>query len=465
MSRPRAIPRTIALLERSRDEVFARRKGRDISVATFLAHVAALRDALPSESHIFNLLRDRYEFTVAFAAIVAAGKCNVLPASPKPAVLRRLAEQLPPAGMIHDGLEPVAGITALAFPELSEQAPGEHDPAAGLHEAIPLLDAHQLGALTFTSGSSGIAKPVRKPLHTLRGAAAIYEDTLLPRGGNVVATVPAQHMYGLELGSLQAFWSPVSFSAGKPLFPADVQSELAGLPDNRVLVTTPLHLRALVESGLVFPPLERILCATAPLDAALARRAEQVLGAPVVDVYGCSEAGCLATRRLAETEAWTPLPGFRFSDQAPGALPPGSVPAPPRSCVDAAHLDETVTLGDQLLPMEAGRFRLAGRLGDMINVAGKRGSLGEITRLILEVPGVEDAAALLPDPPSDKQRPAALYVGTADAASIRRKLGEVLDPVFIPRPLLRVDALPRTAASKLPREALLACFEQHRRRR
>lgn len=100
----------------------------------------------------------------------------------------------------------------------------------------------------------------------------------------------------------------------------------------------------------------------------------------------------------------------------------------------------------------------------MINVAGKRGSLGEITHLIMEVPGVEDAAALLPDSASDTQRPAALYVGNVDAAFIRQRLAEVLDPVFIPRPLLRVDALPRTATSKLPREALLDCFKLHSRR-
>lgn len=78
MSRPRAI----ALLERTPDEVFACYGGRDVSVNTFLTHVDALRAVLPSESHIFNLLSDRYEFTVAFAAIVAEGKCNVLPSSP-----------------------------------------------------------------------------------------------------------------------------------------------------------------------------------------------------------------------------------------------------------------------------------------------------------------------------------------------------------------------------------------------
>ena len=35
-------------------------------------------------------------------------------------------------------------------------------------------------------------------------------------------------------------------------------------------------------------------------------------------------------------------------------------------------------------------------------------------------------------------------------------LRQRVDPLFLPRPLFRVPALPRTASSKLPREALAA---------
>lgn len=453
MSRPRAI----ALLERQHDEVFARYAGRDITAGTFLTHVAALGDKLPAQSHVFNLLRDRYEFTVAFAAIMAAGKCNVLPASPRPGALTRLAQQLPDAAIIHDGLDQLPDMSVINFDLPADPAAD----AVGGSE-IPQLDPGQLAALTFTSGSSGTATPVRKSVRTLRGAATIYEDALLPKGCSITATVPAQHMYGLELGSLQAFWSPVRFSAGKPLFPADVQAELEETSGTRVLVTTPLHLRALVESGLEFPQLSRVLCATAPLESALAQQAERMLAAPILDVYGCSEAGCLATRRVATTQDWTPLPGFSFYDEPAGEQALQEHDESSRTLVNAGHLEAAVPLSDRLELSQSGQFHLAGRLGDMINVAGKRGSLGEITRLMLEVPGVTDAAALLPGPAVDNQRPAALFTGSADIESIRQRLGEVLDPVFIPRPLLRVDALPRTSTSKLPRDALLACFQQAR---
>ena len=38
-------------------------------------------------------------------------------------------------------------------------------------------------------------------------------------------------------------------------------------------------------------------------------------------------------------------------------------------------------------------------------------------------------------------------------------LRECIDPVFLPRPLLFVDALPRNRTGKLPREALQALFQ------
>ena len=43
-----------------------------------------------------------------------------------------------------------------------------------------------------------------------------------------------------------------------------------------------------------------------------------------------------------------------------------------------------------------------------------------------------------------------------EPAAILRALRERIDPAFLPRPLLIVDALPRNATGKLAREGLLA---------
>jgi acyl-coenzyme A synthetase/AMP-(fatty) acid ligase len=49
---------------------------------------------------------------------------------------------------------------------------------------------------------------------------------------------------------------------------------------------------------------------------------------------------------------------------------------------------------------------------------------------------------------------------TLDAAQITHALRERIDPAFLPRPLLLVDALPRNETGKLPQHALHALAAQ-----
>ncbi len=49
-----------------------------------------------------------------------------------------------------------------------------------------------------------------------------------------------------------------------------------------------------------------------------------------------------------------------------------------------------------------------------------------------------------------------------DEQLILDALRRAVDPLFLPRPLRLVDALPRNDAGKLPREALLRLLAQHR---
>jgi acyl-coenzyme A synthetase/AMP-(fatty) acid ligase len=60
-------------------------------------------------------------------------------------------------------------------------------------------------------------------------------------------------------------------------------------------------------------------------------------------------------------------------------------------------------------------------------------------------------------------RPAALVVAPDLAeAQILAALGTMVDPVFLPRPLVRVARLPRNTVGKLPQAALLAELERGR---
>jgi acyl-coenzyme A synthetase/AMP-(fatty) acid ligase len=97
----------------------------------------------------------------------------------------------------------------------------------------------------------------------------------------------------------------------------------------------------------------------------------------------------------------------------------------------------------------------------MVEVAGKRASLSDITRRICAVPGVEDAVAFQPDSAAGTvSRVAALVVARGvTERQIVMALGATVDAAFIPRPLMLVDQIPRDAVGKISRAGLLALAE------
>ncbi|MEZ0245316.1 MAG: beta-hydroxyacyl-ACP dehydratase, partial [Methylophilaceae bacterium] len=110
----------------------------------------------------------------------------------------------------------------------------------------------------------------------------------------------------------------------------------------------------------------------------------------------------------------------------------------------------------------AGRFLLHGRSQDLVNIAGKRSSLAHLNVQLTAIPGVVDGAFYMPDEVTHDHvtRLAACVVAPElDAKTLLKALRERIDPVFLPRPLLFVDALPRNSTGKLPREALKNLIE------
>lgn len=125
--------------------------------------------------------------------------------------------------------------------------------------------------------------------------------------------------------------------------------------------------------------------------------------------------------------------------------------------VHAAHLPAPVAIADLLQLLPDGRFALRGRRADMLEIAGKRASLGDITQRLQAIAGVEDAAVVQLDADATGvRRIAALLVAPGlSEADVLDALRPQLDAVFLPRLLRFTDALPRNATGKLPRAALL----------
>ena len=137
-------------------------------------------------------------------------------------------------------------------------------------------------------------------------------------------------------------------------------------------------------------------------------------------------------------------------------------PQPDGTLVDAPYFSQPVVLQDivELLPDHA--FHLCGRNADLVEIAGKRASLADLTRRLLALPGVTDAVALQLDAEDGAgvRRIAALVVAPERSeAALLEELRLAVDPVFLPRPFRRVAALPRNETGKLARAAVLEALQ------
>jgi len=436
-------PTSIPLLRHeSPDAIVAFREGRPIAAGAFLAAAADLGRSLPAARHVLNVCRDRYQFTVGLAACLMTGRISLLPSTHTPEVIRRLVDFAPDVLCLTD--EPDCN---LSLPRhLFRRAPQ----AVSRSWDVPHIPADQIAAIVFTSGSTGLPLPYAKTWGKLARCIRDGAPRLGVFGGEpltLVGTVPAQHMYGFESTVLLALQSGGAFAAERPFYPVDITAAIAGLPRPRALVSTPLHLRALLAAGLTIPALDLIVSATAPLTAELATEIERESGAPVLEIYGSTETGQIATRRTAGSRAWQLWPDVRLTARDGQVFAHGG------------HVEQSTPLCDLIEILDDRSFHLLGRTADLVNVAGKRSSLAYLTAQLIAIPGVVDGAFFVPvsDPAAaaDVIRVAAAVVAPElGAAQLMAQLRQRIDPAFLPRPLLLVDALPRNATGKLPQLAL-----------
>lgn len=418
--------------------------GYVLSAHLLMRRVAQACLALPADArYLINLCERRDNFLVAFCTALVRGHTNLLPSSRAEGVVEEVTALNPGSYRCDD-----AAIESSSSRPLSaaDEIPSDFQ-----------LPAEHLAVKAFTSGSTGIPQGHIKYWRSFAGSttqnALRMRECLAATHGTarpwIVATVPPQHMYGLETSIILPLVSDMAVHAGRPLFPADIAAALAEVPEPRVLVTTPVHMRAIASSGQQFPRVALVVSATAPLDVDLAKAIESQLGTTVLEMFGSTETCVIATRRTSSEREWHLYPGVNLVPDGEGAA------------VDAPWFVAPMRLQDLIEMRPDNRFIVYGRNADMIEVAGKRASLADLTRRVLAIPGVRDAAVFQPDTPASGgvRRVAALVVAPSLTAEfVSEQLAHGVDPAFIPRPLVIVPELPRNEVGKLPREKLLAAL-------
>jgi acyl-coenzyme A synthetase/AMP-(fatty) acid ligase len=413
-------------------------RGHYVLAAEFVAAALRISERM-SARHVVNLCENRYCFLLGLVAACLRDQLTLLPPNQTADTLQELAEHYPDQQVIDDAIveQWLNGSSLQAASELPDWR----------------IASDRVVALTFTSGSTGKPQAHAKTWRTLsRNAQLVADEVLGGAGAQIVATVPAQHVYGLETSAITALAAGCAVFDGKPFFPQDVLIALESMREPRTLVTTPTHLRALLESRVTLPTLQRIVSATAPLSVELAERAEAAWNTTVHEIYGCTEAGIMANRRTVEQKPWRTFTDGRMTLRSDAAE------------YSAPQLPTPITLQDIIESLSPTEFHLRGRAADMIKVAGKRASLQALTQHLLSIGGVQDAAIFLLDASESRNaRPAAIAVAPGHTAQdILIALSTRIDAVFLPRPLILLEKLPRNAVGKLPHDVLLAVLRDHR---
>lgn len=383
---------TIALLSHtSPDRTVAWRDGVSVTAAQFLSDVEKLVTILPAGGHVLNDCHDRYHFLVAFSAIMVAGKINLLPSTRTAETIRQLLTFAPDAVCVTDQARCAIDLPQTAYPTPSFFGLIGSGNISAFH--IPHIENDRLVAYVFTSGSTGLPIAHRKSWGTLvRNVQmeAIQLGLKPDINYSVVGTVPAQHMYGFESTVLMPLANGFSLTSALSFYPADICSSLEQVPEPRVLVTTPVHLRSLIGSELPLPKIEVMVSATAPLSPQVALQAEQTFHAPLREIYGSTETGQIATRQPSQSPEWVLFPTLKMTRC------PHQDASDERMWISGGHVETPMPMNDAIELTGDGKFLLHGRITDLINIAGKRSSLAYLNHHLNAIPGVTDGAFFMP---------------------------------------------------------------------
>lgn len=438
--------RPFPLTDRRPDKTIAFCAAGEVQVGHFLAQAIELSGKLPEHQYVINLCSDRYHYLLGFCAAVIAGQTTLMPPNRQPQTLQQLAEEYPDSYSLGDNgqcnYEMSAG-------DIAGIEPGGSD------TAVPEIPPDQLCVIAFTSGSTGTPTPNLKYWETLRtgaisDAAIMIDET--PDNMSLLATVPPQHMWGFGTSILLPLFANVAVSNLAPFYPQDIADALASLPAPRALISSPIHLDALLRSGIRLSRLQKIFTATAPLSKVLAQELENQFDTSVLDVFGCTESGIIAVRKTSAETHWRLAGLFDLEVKKD------------RVVVRAQHLPEEVVLPDLIELIGDKQFRWLGRQQDVVNIAGKRGSMSDLNHRLNAIPGVIDSVIFMPE--GNHNRLAAMVVARGLTSSdILGKLKTQIEPVFLPRPVYMVSALPRQETGKISKKMVMELFEETRRKR
>jgi len=366
--------------------------------------------------------------------------------------------------------EPRAVITAenlASFTGAAGSQPAEPDDGLRARRSSD-LDGSTPAAIIYTSGTTGASK-----------GAVLTHDNFAANAVNLVScwqisdrdrfflALPLFHIHALGNGLHTWLLSGCRMRLAERFNHRTTVQELRafaptlffGVPTMyvRLLDTRPEEARAIGASMRLF------VSGSAPLPAHVLEQFRELFGHTILERYGMTETFMNTSNPyVGERRAGTvgfPLPGVSIRIEEGQLLVRGpnvfsGYWRRAEATASAFTADGFFRTGDLASRDPGGYITLLGRKSDVIISGGFNIYPREIEELLLEQPGVSEAAVAGVEDAVRGEVPIAYIVGDFDESALDRICREQLASFKVPRKFVKVDSIPRTALGKVQKHLL-----------
>ncbi|HJX26189.1 MAG TPA: class I adenylate-forming enzyme family protein, partial [Chthoniobacterales bacterium] len=343
----------------------------------------------------------------------------------------------------------VAAVPGDKSPEVLRLGTAASTPEGNWGEKTPSL-------LKLTSGTTAAPRAIRfRSEQLLADCDQICQTMGISDIDLNFGVIPVSHSYGFSNLLTPLIARGVSMVLSRDRLPRAVLVDLART-NATVFPGMPLFYQAFGEMEEIpaLPKLRLCISAGAPLSATVARKFREKFKQPIHSFYGSSECGGICYDRggtifedgfvgtamenvdLEIVDAKAVASQVRVRSAAVGE---GYFPEP-----DMEKLRDGVFVPDDLLARHGSGFKIAGRISDLINVAGKKVNPAEVEAHLLRFAGVREAVVFGCPSLLRNEEVAACVVADADLieANLLEFCRAELSAWQVPKRIFLVDEIP-----------------------
>jgi malonyl-CoA/methylmalonyl-CoA synthetase len=381
----------------------------------------------------------------------------------------------------HRGLFPPSVVTVSVGELAAEAARARATSADRLMH--PALDGDDPAAIVYTSGTTGRSRgAVLSHNNFAANAVNLVACWQITSSDRYLAVLPLFHVHGLGNGVCSWLVSGCRMRLVERFEHEKAEALFAAFQPTLFFGVPTIYVRLLeipaAAARRIGGAMRLFVSGSAPLPSTVVEAFQARFGHTILERYGMSETLMLTANPCAgERRPGTvglPLPGVslrlvradghRVGDDEVGALGEVQVKGPSvfagywrNPAATAAAFDggwfRTGDIGERSAD---GYYTLRGRATDLIISGGFNVYPREIEEVLLEEPGVREAA-VVGEPDSVRGEVPVAYLvtdGVVDAEALRDRCARGLASFKVPRAFVRVEALPRNALGKVQKHLL-----------